>query len=100
MGDVQGNPLRTPDGPGQIGFGVWDFVFSIFCPFRQNRITKVLMVAENSSLPEVVLYTRAGCHLCDEAKEQIRQAKARAPFGFREVDIRSEERRVGKECRL
>jgi len=45
------------------------------------------MVGENSSLPEVVLYTRAGCHLCDEAKEQIRRAQAEAPFTFREVDI-------------
>lgn len=45
------------------------------------------MVPENSSLPEVVLYTRAGCHLCEEAKEQIRRAQAEAPFAFREVDI-------------
>ena len=45
------------------------------------------MVRENSSLPEVVLYTRAGCPLCDEAKEEIRRAQAAAPFAFREVDI-------------
>ena len=45
------------------------------------------MVAEKSSLPEVVLYTRAGCHLCDEAKEQIRRVQAQAPFVFLEVDI-------------
>ena len=45
------------------------------------------MGIDDASPPEVVLYTRAGCHLCDEAKEQIRQAKAQAPFAFREVDI-------------
>jgi glutaredoxin len=45
------------------------------------------MVGEHSLLPEVVLYTRAGCHLCDEAKEQIRRAQADTPFAFREVDI-------------
>jgi glutaredoxin len=45
------------------------------------------MAAKDSPLPEVVLYTRVGCHLCDEAKEQIRRAKAETPFAFREVDI-------------
>jgi glutaredoxin len=45
------------------------------------------MAAKDSPLPEVVLYTRAGCHLCDEAKEQIRRAQADTPFAFREVDI-------------
>jgi glutaredoxin len=40
-----------------------------------------------SPLPEVLLYTRAGCHLCDEAKEQIRRAQADTPFAFREMDI-------------
>lgn len=36
---------------------------------------------------EVILYTRSGCHLCDEAKEQIRRLQQEAPFLFREVDI-------------
>jgi glutaredoxin len=45
------------------------------------------MAAKDSPLTEVVLYTRAGCHLCDEAKEQIRRAQADTPFAFREVDI-------------
>ena len=45
------------------------------------------MAAENSSLPEVVLYTRVGCHLCDEAKEQIHGLRKQAAFTFREVDI-------------
>ena len=45
------------------------------------------MPASGSSLSEVVLYTRTGCHLCDEAKEQIRRAQADTPFAFREVDI-------------
>jgi len=36
---------------------------------------------------EVVLYTRAGCSLCETAKEQILAVRARVAFGFREVDI-------------
>jgi len=39
------------------------------------------------TLPEVILYTRAGCHLCEEAKEQIRRVRADTPFRFRSVDI-------------
>lgn len=45
------------------------------------------MGIDDSSLPEVLLYTRAGCHLCDEAKEQIHRLRKQAPFAFREVDI-------------
>jgi glutaredoxin len=34
-------------------------------------------------MSEVVLYTRAGCHLCDEAKQVLRDARV----AFSEVDI-------------
>jgi len=36
---------------------------------------------------EVVLYTKRDCSLCDEAKEEIRAARARIEFAYREVDI-------------
>ena len=42
---------------------------------------------ETSHLPEVVLYTRAGCHLCAEAKQQLRELRRKAAFALREVDI-------------
>jgi glutaredoxin len=45
------------------------------------------MVADASSLPEVLLYTRARCHLCDEAKQQLRELGKTVAFGLREVDI-------------
>lgn len=38
-------------------------------------------------LPEVILYTRTGCHLCEEAREVIRSVRARIPFAFRSIDI-------------
>lgn len=41
----------------------------------------------DATLPEVILYTRAGCHLCEEAKEQIRRVRADIPLVFRSVDI-------------
>jgi len=35
----------------------------------------------------VTLYTRAGCHLCDDAKREIEAARARADFDYDERDI-------------
>ena len=35
----------------------------------------------------VVLYSRPGCHLCDEARSVIESVRARHPFGFEEIDI-------------
>jgi glutaredoxin len=37
--------------------------------------------------PRVTLYTRAGCHLCEEAKRAIEAARGRTDFDFEEVDI-------------
>jgi len=39
---------------------------------------------------EVTLYTRAGCHLCDEAKAVLARARRRVEFTLREVDIDSD----------
>ena len=39
---------------------------------------------------EVVLYTRSGCCLCDDAKEALRVARAQVEFTVREVDIESD----------
>ena len=38
---------------------------------------------------EVVLYTRAGCSLCTQAKDVLLQAQRETPFALREVDIGS-----------
>jgi glutaredoxin len=37
--------------------------------------------------PEVILYTRRGCHLCDEAKEVIERLRKEAAFRFEQIDI-------------
>lgn len=36
---------------------------------------------------EVVLYTRAGCGLCEHAKDAIALVRAQVEFAYREVDI-------------
>ena len=38
-------------------------------------------------MAEVTLYTRQGCCLCDQAKEVLAEARRRAVFDCREVDI-------------
>lgn len=35
----------------------------------------------------VQLYSRPGCHLCDEAREVILAERGRTPFAFEEVDV-------------
>ena len=37
--------------------------------------------------PRVTLYSRAGCCLCDRAKQVLAAARRRADFDYRELDI-------------
>jgi glutaredoxin len=37
--------------------------------------------------PQVTLYTRAGCCLCDDAKQVIAAARQRVDFDYTEIDI-------------
>jgi glutaredoxin len=39
---------------------------------------------------QVVMYTRPGCHLCDEMKEAISTSGCAGLYTFEEVDIESE----------
>ncbi|HTG47575.1 MAG TPA: glutaredoxin family protein [Actinomycetota bacterium] len=39
----------------------------------------------------VVLYTRPGCHLCDDARASIETVRDRVPFAFTEIDIGSDD---------
>jgi glutaredoxin len=36
---------------------------------------------------DVVLYTRAGCHLCDEAHDELRRAAGRYALELRVIDV-------------
>ncbi len=40
----------------------------------------------------VTLYTRQGCHLCDEAKQVIELARQKAVFDYQEFDIDTDTR--------
>jgi glutaredoxin len=39
----------------------------------------------------VTLYSRPGCHLCEEAREVLERARERAPFDIDEVDIEADD---------
>jgi len=39
----------------------------------------------------VVLYSRPGCGLCDEAREVIVAERVRTPFAFEEVDVSTDD---------
>lgn len=38
-------------------------------------------------MTQVVLYGKAGCHLCDEAREVVAAVRERHPFDLEEVDV-------------
>jgi glutaredoxin len=39
----------------------------------------------------VTLYTRPGCHLCDDAREAIERVREQTPFDLLEIDIESDD---------
>lgn len=42
----------------------------------------------------VVLYSRPGCHLCDDAREVLLAERARMPFVLEEVNIETDDELV------
>jgi glutaredoxin len=41
--------------------------------------------------PTITLYSRSGCHLCDDARDALERVRARTPFDLHEVDITSDD---------
>lgn len=39
---------------------------------------------------KVVFYTKAGCHLCDDARDLLEDLAADIPFELTEIDIRTD----------
>ena len=40
--------------------------------------------------PEVTFYTKAGCHLCEEARDMLDDIAAETTYELTEIDIRSD----------
>jgi glutaredoxin len=47
-------------------------------------------------IPHVRLYTKPGCHLCEEAKREIEAAGIDGRFTYEEVDILSDDELTGR----
>ena len=45
---------------------------------------------------QVTLYSRTGCHLCDEARAVLHAERARTPFELVEVDIETSDALVAE----
>jgi glutaredoxin len=41
------------------------------------------------ALPQVTFYTKAGCHLCEEARDMLDDIAAQMDYELTEIDIRS-----------
>ncbi len=44
----------------------------------------------SSTPPQVVFYTKAGCHLCDDARDLLEDLAAAISFELTEIDIRTD----------
>ncbi|GER86135.1 hypothetical protein KDW_02970 [Dictyobacter vulcani] len=43
---------------------------------------------DTQAKPHVTFYTKAGCHLCDEARDILDEIAAEIPYDLTEIDIR------------
>ncbi len=48
------------------------------------------MDKEQPALMQVTFYTKAGCHLCEEARDMLEDIAAQTEYGLTEIDIRSD----------
>jgi glutaredoxin len=46
--------------------------------------------AKHSAATQVRFYTKAGCHLCDEARDKLEDIAAQTEYELTEIDIRSD----------
>jgi hypothetical protein len=60
----------------------------VFTLGKARRLSYRTGVGESTNvLPEVVVYTRHDCCLCDEALAEIERARSERPFELRVVDV-------------
>ncbi len=45
---------------------------------------------KSSSVPQVIFYTKAGCHLCEDARDMLDDIAAQTSYDLTEIDIRSD----------
>src|SRR5215467_2900474 len=55
-----------------------------------NIRSHIVNRAKEPSVPRVTFYTKAGCHLCEEARDMLDDIAALTAFELAEIDIRSD----------
>ena len=65
-------------------------VGGLFIPFF------LIIMQEVSSRRHVIIYSRPGCHLCDEAKATIQNAGCSDRFSLEEINIESDDELLRK----
>jgi glutaredoxin len=58
--------------------------------YRRPR-SRAISTSTPTPPPTITLYSRPGCHLCDEAREALERVHARTGFEIREIDITSDD---------
>lgn len=53
-----------------------------------------------TAMPELTLYHRPGCHLCDDLRNELREFHAEHDFRLREIDIDSDPDLLARYGRL
>ena len=56
----------------------------------ESRPRKALESPGMAEAPDVVVYSRKGCHLCEVVKESLAKLSRRGGFSWREVDVDSD----------
>ncbi len=56
-------------------------------PARMPPTTPQQPATPPSATPKVTVYSRPGCHLCDDVKQQLEQLRRRVDFDLEEINI-------------
>ncbi len=60
---------------------------------RLSNVSSIDLSSDNqikSSRPQVTFYTKAGCHLCEDARDMLDEIAADKEYDLHEIDIRSD----------
>jgi glutaredoxin len=57
---------------------------------KQGVFTSVIARRNSTMSDKVTFYTKAGCHLCDDARDMLDDIAAQKPFELTEIDIRKD----------
>lgn len=76
---------------GNRGLLLFRLVIFVGPPALAGRLGRILLVSAifkgPMPMPDVVLYSRKGCHLCEVVKESLGKLSRRAGFAWTEVDV-------------